>query len=431
MPIDPYAITILLGGFLALVLLRVPVALALALASVFEAVYLGIPLTTVGQRMVAGLDTFALLAIPFFILGGEIMGAGGISRRLIALAGLLVGWVRGGLGMVNIGASTFFGALSGSSVADVSAVGSVTIPMMKKRGYDTDYAVSVTVAGATQAVMIPPSHNLIIYSMAAGGVSIGALFTAGIVPGILLGAALMTMAYVLAVKRGYPKEELVPVKDVPKIVADGLLSLLMPVIILGGIISGVFTATESAAIACLYAFVLTFFVYRDLPLKAMVPILQRSLRTLGVVLFIIAAAGAFGYFLAFLQVPALATDALLGISSNVVVVLLMINLLLLALGAIMDMAPLIVIMTPILLPVATSLGMDPVQFGIMLVLNLAVGLITPPVGNVLFVGCALGRTSIESVIKTVGLFLIPILVVLALITYVPFFSLALPGVLGQ
>ncbi|MBC7279088.1 TRAP transporter large permease [Nocardioides sp.] len=431
MPIDPLAITILLGGFAVLVVLRVPVALALALAALFEALYLGLPLTTVGQRMVAGLDTFALLAIPFFILGGEIMGAGGISRRLIAFAGLLVGWVRGGLGMVNIGASTFFGALSGSSVADVSAIGSVTIPMMKKRGYDTDYAVAVTVAGATQAVMIPPSHNLIIYSMAAGGVSIGALFTAGIVPGILLGVALMTLAYILAVKRGYPKEELIPLKDVPKIISDGLLSLLMPVIILGGILSGIFTATESAAIACLYAFILTFFVYRDLPLKAMVPILQSALRTLGVVLFIIAAAGAFGYFLAFLQVPALATDALLGISSNVVVVLLLINLLLLALGAIMDMAPLIVIMTPILLPVATGLGMDPVQFGIMLVLNLAIGLITPPVGNVLFVGCAIGRTSIEKVIKTVALFLIPLLVVLMLITFVPFFSLALPDALGQ
>lgn len=431
MPIDPLAIAILLGGFAVLVVLRIPVALALALAAVFEALYIGLPLTTVGQRMVAGLDTFALLAIPFFILGGEIMGAGGISRRLIALAGLLIGWVRGGLGMVNIGASTFFGALSGSSVADVSAIGSVTIPMMKKRGYDTDYAVAVTVSGATQAVMIPPSHNLIIYSMAAGGVSIGALFTAGIIPGILLGASLMTLAYILAVKRGYPKEELVPLKDVPKIVSDGLLSLLMPVIILGGILSGIFTATESAAIACLYAFILTFFVYRDLPLKAMIPILQSALRTLGVVLFIIAAAGAFGYFLAFLQVPALATDALLSVSDNVVVVLLLINLLLLVLGAIMDMAPLIVIMTPILLPVATGLGMDPVQFGIVLVLNLAIGLITPPVGNVLFVGCAIGRTSIEKVIKTVALFLIPMLVVLMLITYVPFFSLALPDALGQ
>ena len=431
MPIDPLAVVILLGGFAALVVLRVPIALALALAAIFEAFYLGIPLPTVGQRMVAGLDVFALLAIPFFILGGEIMGHGGISRRLIALAGLLLGWLRGGLALINIGASAFFGALSGSSVADVSAIGSVTIPMMKRKGYDTDYAVCVTISGAAQAVMIPPSHNLVIYSMAAGGVSIGALFVAGIVPGLLLGLSLMILAYILAVKRGYPKEELVPLKEVPRIVWEGLLSLLMPVIILGGILTGIFTATESAAIACVYAFILTFFVYRDVPLRDVVPILQRTARTLGVVLFIIAAAGAFGYFLAFLRVPALVTDALLGISDNRVVILLLINVLLLVLGAVMDMAPLILIMTPILLPVATSLGMDPVQFGIVLLLNLAIGLITPPVGNVLFVGAAIGRISIEKVSRALPLFLVPMLAVLLLITFVPFLSLGLPSLMGQ
>lgn len=431
MLIDPVAVAILLGGFAALVALRVPIALALALSAVFEAFYLGVPLTTVGQRMVAGLDVFALLAIPFFILGGEIMGAGGISNRLIALASLFVGWLRGGLAMINIGASAFFGALSGSSVADVSAIGSVTIPMMKKKGYDADYAVCVTVSGAAQAVMIPPSHNLIIYSMAAGGVSIGALFTAGIIPGLLLGAALMVLAFIIAVRRGYPKEELVPISEVPRIVWEGLLSLFMPVIILGGILSGIFTATEAAAIACVYAFALTFFVYRDIPISQMIPILQRTMKTLGVVLFIISAAGAFGYFLAFLRIPAMVTDSLLGISQNAIVILLLINALLLLLGAIMDMAPLILIMTPILLPVATSLGMDPVQFGIMLLLNLAIGLITPPVGNLLFVGCAIGGISIEKATRTLPLFLIPMLVVLLLITFVPALSLALPGALGQ
>ncbi|WP_028659189.1 TRAP transporter large permease [Nocardioides insulae] len=431
MSIDPVAVSLLLGSFAVLVLIRVPIALSLAIAAVLEAFYLGIPLTTVGQRMVASLDAFALLAIPFFILGGEIMGAGGISARLIRFAGLFVGWLRGGLGLVNIGASTFFGALSGSSVADVSAVGSVTIPMMKKKGYDTDYAVSLTISGAAQAVMIPPSHNLVIYSMAAGGVSIGALFTAGILPGLMLGGALMVTAFLVALKRGYPKEELIPMREVPRVVADGLLSLLMPVIILGGILSGFFTATESAAVACVYAFVLTFFVYRDLPLRAMIPILQKTTRTLGVVLFIIAAAGAFGYFLAFLQVPAAVTDALLGFSDSKIVILLLVNVLLLLLGAVMDMAPLILIMTPILLPVATSLGMDPVQFGIMLLLNLAIGLITPPVGNVLFVGCAIGRISIEKVTKTLPIFLVPMIAVLLLITFVPQFSLALPGFFGQ
>ncbi|GAB3453551.1 TRAP transporter large permease [Actinophytocola sediminis] len=428
---DPLAIAILLGSFLILIALRVPIALALALAAVFEAFYLGVPLIIVGQRMVSGLDVFALLAIPFFILGGEIMGAGGISRRLINLAMLFVGRLRGGLAMVNIGASTFFGALSGSSVADVSAVGSVTIPMMKKKGYGTDYSVAVTISGAAQAVMIPPSHNLIIYSMAAGGVSIGALFTAGILPGLLLGASLMIVAFVVALKRNYPKEETVPISQIPKIIGDGLLSLLMPVIILGGILTGIFTATESAAIACVYAFILTFVVYRDIPIAAMIPILRKTVRTLGVVLFIIAAASAFGYFLAFLRVPAMVTEGLLELSDNKIVILLLVNLLLLALGAVMDMAPLILIMTPILLPVATSLGMDPVQFGIMLVFNLAIGLITPPVGNVLFVGCAIGQTSIEKVARTLPIFLLPMITVLLLITFIPSLSLALPSLFGQ
>ncbi|WP_141014833.1 TRAP transporter large permease [Nocardioides sambongensis] len=431
MSVDPLAVTLLLGSFVLLLALRVPIALCLALSAVLEAIYLGLPLTLVSQRMVSSLDAFTLLAIPFFILSGEIMSAGGISTRLINLAGLLVGWLRGGLAMINIGASTFFGALSGSSVADVSAIGSVTIPMMKRKGYDADYAVCVTITGAAQAVMIPPSHNLIIYSMAAGGVSIGALFTAGILPGILLGATLMAFAYLIAVKRGYPKETLVPRAEIPRIVLEGLLSLLMPVIVLGGILSGIFTATESAAIACVYAFVLTFGVYRDIPISAMRVILQRTARTLGLVLFIIAAAGAFGYFLTYLRVPALVTDALLDVSTNTVVVLLLINILLLALGAIMDMAPLILITTPILLPVATTLGMDPVQFGIMLLLNLAIGLITPPVGNVLFVGCAIGGISIEKASRALPLFLLPMLVVLLLVTFVPAISLTLPEAFGQ
>lgn len=430
MPVDFVAIAILFGGFALLLALRVPIALALAFASICTAFYIGIPLPTVGQRMVAGLDVFALLAIPFFILAGEIMGVGGISRRMIALANVLVGWLRGGLAMMNIGSSTFFGALSGSSVADVSAIGSILIPMMKKKGYDTDYSVGVTISGAAQAVMIPPSHNLIIYSLAAGGVSIGALFTAGIVPGLLLGLSLMILAYVLAVKRGYPKEEFVPLREIPKIVWEGLLSLLTPVIILGGIISGVFTATESAAVACVYAFILTFFVYRDIPLSDMPIILKRTFRTLSIVLFIIASASAFGYLLAFLQIPAMITDGLLQLSGNQIVIFLLINVLLLGLGAIMDMAPLILIMTPILLPVAMSFGMDPVQFGIMLLLNLSIGLITPPVGNVLFVGCAIGNISVERMSRSLIIFLIPMVIVLLLITFVPAISLGLPRWLG-
>lgn len=404
--------------------------MAIALAAIGTAFYLGIPLPTVGQRMVAGLNSFTLLAIPFFILAGEIMGAGGMSRRLIGLANLLVGWLRGGLAMMNVAASAFFGALSGSSVADVSAIGSILIPMMKNKGYDTDYSVGVTVSAAAQAVMIPPSHNLIIYSLAAGGVSIGALFTAGIVPGLVLGLALMILAYTLAVRRGYPKEELLPAREVPKIVWEGLLGLLTPVIIIGGIVTGIFTATESAAIACVYAFLVTFLVYREIPLSEVVNILKRTFVTLSIVMFIIAAASAFGYMLAFLQVPEMITNALLSVSESRVVILLLINVLLLVLGAVMDMAPLILIMTPILLPVATSIGMDPVHFGIMMLLNLSIGLITPPVGNVLFVGCAIGKISMERVMPGVIPFYIPMIVVLLLITFVPALSLTVPRLLG-
>lgn len=427
---DPVAIAILFGAFALLLVLRVPIALAIAAAAIATAYYLGIPLPTVGQRMVAGLNNFTLLAIPFFILAGEIMGAGGMSQRLIALANLLVGWLRGGLAMMNIAASAFFGALSGSSVADVSAIGSILIPMMKKKGYGTDYSVGVTVSGAAQAVMIPPSHNLIIYSLAAGGVSIGALFTAGVIPGLLLGLTLMVVAYTLAARRGYPKEERLPAREIPKVVWEGLLGLLTPVIIIGGIVSGVFTATESAAIACVYAFFVTFFVYREIPLSESLNILKRTFVTLSIVLFIIAAASAFGYMLAFLQVPEMITNALVTISDSRIVILLLINVLLLALGAIMDMAPLILIMTPILLPVAESIGMDPVHFGIMMLLNLSIGLITPPVGNVLFVGCAIGKISMERAMPGVIPFYIPMIVTLLLITFVPALVLTLPRLLG-
>lgn len=427
---DPVAVAILFVVFALLLVLRVPIALAIAAAAIATAFYTGIPLAVVAQRMAAGLNSFTLLAIPFFILAGEIMGAGGMSRRLIGLANLLVGWLRGGLAMMNVAASAFFGALSGSSVADVSAIGSILIPMMKKKGYGADYSVGVTVSGAAQAVMIPPSHNLIIYSLAAGGVSIGALFTAGVVPGLLLGLALMAVAYIIAVRRGYPTEERVPAREIPKIVWEGILGLLTPVIIIGGIVSGLFTATESAAIACVYAFLVTFLVYREIPLSESINILKRTFLTLAVVLFIIAAASAFGYMMAFLQVPAAITDALLGITESRILLLLLINVLLLVLGAVMDMAPLILIMTPILLPVAESIGMDPVHFGIMMLLNLSIGLITPPVGNVLFVGCAIGKISMERAVPGVVPFYVPMIVVLLLITFVPALVLTLPGLLG-
>lgn len=422
-------IAILLAVFVVLLLLRVPVALCLAVSSFVTTIYLGIDLAAIVQRMVSGLNSFSLIAIPFFILAGEIMNEGGISRRLINLANVIVGKVRGGLAMVNVLSSTFFGGISGSAVADVSSIGSVLIPMMKKQKYDAEYSVAVTISSAAQGVLIPPSHNMIIYSTAAGGVSVGALFMGGIIPGIALGLILMIFAYAIAVKRNYPKGEPIKREQVPKIVREGLLGLFTAVIIIGGILSGIFTATESAAIGALYAFIISFFVYKDVPISAMGNILKRTVKTLSMVLFLIAASSAFGWLLAFLKVPAMVTETLLAVSPNDFVTLLIINIILLVLGMFMDMAPLILIATPILLPVAIEAGMDPVQFGVVLILNLAIGLVTPPVGTCLFVGCAIGKIPIEKATKGMLPFYGAMIVILLLITFVPDITLKLPELL--
>ncbi|WP_226670675.1 TRAP transporter large permease [Metabacillus litoralis] len=422
-------IFILMGSFVLLLLLRVPVALCLVVSSFLTGMYLDIDLAALVQRMVGGLNSFSLLAIPFFILAGEIMNEGGISRRLINLSNVIIGKVRGGLAMVNVLASTFFGGISGSAVADVSSIGSVLIPMMKKKGYDSDYAVNVTISSAAQGVMIPPSHNMIIYSTAAGGVSVGSLFMGGLVPGLLLGLVLMIITYMIAVKRKYPKGEPIKREEVPKIIREGLLGLLTAVIIIGGIVTGIFTATESAAIGVLYAFIITFFVYRDIPISRMGIILKRTFNTLAMVMFLIAASSAFGWLLALLKVPAMVTEGLISISPNDVVTLLLILLILLVLGMFMDMAPLILIATPILLPVATSVGMDPVQFGVVLILSLAIGLITPPVGTCMFVGCAIGKIPIEKSAKNMLPFYGAMIIVLLLITFIPQLTLTLPKIL--
>jgi tripartite ATP-independent transporter DctM subunit len=382
------------------------------------------------QQMVQGVRSFSLLAIPFFIIAGEMMGQGGISRRLIVFSNLLVGRVRGGLAQVNCLASMFFGGISGSAVADVSSIGTILIPMMKEKGYDDDFSVGITVTSACQGVIIPPSHNMIIFSLAAGGVSVGRLFLGGFIPGVMLGVGLMIVSYVFAIKRGYPKERRYSWKEALVISRDAILGLLTAVIIMGGVISGVFTATESAAVAVVYAFFITFFVYREIPLKAMKGILYNALKTLAMVMALIAAASAFGWLMAYLRIPALATEALLKVSHNKIVLLLLINLLLLLLGTIMDMAPLILITTPILYPVAVDeLGMSPIHFGIMLILNLAIGLTTPPVGSALFVGCAIGRIKIEQVFKTMLPMWLVMVAVLMLITFVPAITMFIPNLL--
>lgn len=424
-------IFILVGSFLVMLIFRVPIALTLAISSLLTGLYMDIDLAALIQRMVSGLDSFSLLAIPFFILAGEIMNEGGISRRLINLANVIIGKIRGGLAMVNVLASTLFGGISGSALADTSSLGSVLIPMMKKQKYDTEYSVAVTISSSVQGVLIPPSHNMIIYATAAGGVSVGALFVGGLVPGLLLGLAIMILTFAIAVKRNYPKGEPVKREEVPKIVWDGLLGLFTVVIIMGGILSGIFTATESAAIAVLYAFIITFFVYREIPISRMGVILERTFRTLAMVLFLIAASSAFGWLLAVLRVPALVSEALLTISPNDAITILIIVIILLLLGTVMDMAPLILIVTPILLPVATSIGMDPVHFGVMLMLALGIGLITPPVGSILFVGSAIGKISIERTTKGMLPFYAVMIVVLLIVAYVPDLSLFLPDLLDQ
>jgi tripartite ATP-independent transporter DctM subunit len=420
------SLIVLCVSFVVLLLLRFPVALVLALSSLLTAMTLDLPLPNIALRMVHGIDSYSLLAIPFFILAGQIMSEGGLALRLVNLAQLIVGAIRGGLAMVNCLACMLFGNISGSAAADVSSVGSVMIPMMKKKNYEPNFSVAVTSAAAIQGVVMPPSHNMIIYAVAAGGVSISSLFLAGVIPCLIMLVALMATSYIIARKRGYPKGEPVKLKDVPKILIDGFLSLMTGVIILGGIFSGWFTATESGAIACVYAFILTFFWYRDLPLSHLKVIFLKTFRTVAMVLFLIAASNAFAWILTYLKVPQLITEALLTISDSPFIILLIINVLLLILGAPLDMAPLIVIMTPILYPVIISLGMDPVHFGIVLILNLGIGLITPPVGTVLFVGCAIGKVGIESATRALIPYFLVLVGVLFLITYVPQISLWLP-----
>lgn len=420
-------IFILFASFVILLILRFPIALTLIVSSLITGIYMGVHPASLIQKLVSGLNSFSLLAIPFFILAGEIMNEGGISLRLINFANIIIGKIRGGLALVNVLASTLFGGISGSALADTSSIGAVMIPMMKKQGYDADYSVAVTVSSSTQGVMIPPSHNMIIFSSAAGGVSIGALFMGGLLPGLLLGLVLMIITFALAVKRKYPVGDPVDRKEIPRILWEGLIGLFTIVIIMGGILSGWFTVTESAAIATLYAFIITFFVYRDIKITRMGVILKNTFKVLSMVLFLVGASAAFGHILAILKVPLLVSSALISISPNSFFTILMIIIILLALGMIMDMAPLILITTPILLPVAVEVGMDPVHFGVLLILCLAIGLITPPVGTVLFVGSAIGRLPIEK--TTIGLipFYIAMIVAVLLVAYIPSISLYLPS----
>jgi tripartite ATP-independent transporter DctM subunit len=413
-----------------MVVIGVPVAFALGIAAVASFWYEGLPLIVAFQRIVSGVTVFSLLAIPFFIFAGELMFHGGIAARLVRFASSAVGNVRGGLGVVNVFSSMLFGGISGSAVADVSALGSILIPVMKEKGYSEDYAVNVTVTSSIAGIMIPPSHNMILFAVAAGGgISISQLFLAGVIPGVVMCVCLALAAYVVAVRQGYQAERFPGWRALALHALTAVPGLMTAVIIVGGVLSGIFTVTESGAFGTIYAVLVTTLVYRDLSWEGFKVAVVKAVRTTSMVMILVACAAAFGYMLTFYQVPARMIGFLTGISNDPIMIMLMINAMLLILGMIMDMAALILICTPIFLPVVASLGMEPLQFGMILMMNLGLGLCTPPVGACLFVGCAIGKVPIERAVRTIWPFYAAILVALAFTTFAPAISLTLPRLL--
>lgn len=423
------ATLILVGSFFAMLICRVPIAFAIGISSVITTLYLGMPLQQIAQLMVKGVNVFTLMAVPFFIIAGELMGAGGISKRLINLSDALVGWFRGGLAMVNIVASLFFGGISGSSTADTASLGTILIPMMKEQGYDEEFATNVTMCSSVQGLLIPPSHNMVMYAMVAGGVSVGRLFMAGIVPGFVLALALAVYSYWCSIKRKYPKGAPFSVKNVLTTLADSIWGLITVLIVVVGVVSGIFTATESAAIAVVWAAIVGALVYKELTLKKIWALLERSLGTLAIVMILISTSQVFGWLLTYLKMPELVANAIFSITDNPIAVMLILNLVMLILGTIMDMSAIILVATPILLPIATSVGIDPVHFGVIMVLNLGIGLITPPVGGTLFVGSAVSGVPIERLTKTLLPFFAVMLVALLVVTFCPDFVMWLPNLI--
>jgi tripartite ATP-independent transporter DctM subunit len=414
-------------------IIGVPIAYSLALAAIAGALWIDIPLEALMLKISDGVSKVAMLTIPFFVLAGAIMAEGGMARRLVAFADVLVGFtrIRGGLSVVNVLATTFLSGISGSSVADTSAIGSVMIPQMERAGYPRVFATNVTITASVQALLVPPSHNAVIYSLATGGsISIISLFMAGVVPGLLLGLALVMLCLVIAYRDGHPRGTSVSPREAVKITIDALWGLVTLAIILGGILLGVFTAIEAGAVACVWAFFVTMFIYRDYRWRDLPGLVHRTLRTVAMVMTLIACASSVGYVMALTQMPGKITAFFLTISSDKNVILFLINILLLVLGCLVDMAPSILICTPILLPVMVSFGVDPVHFGMIMMLNLGIGLCHPPVGAILFVGCAVGKVTIEEVMRKIWPFYAVMFAVLMLVTYAPAVSLWLPHLLG-
>lgn len=424
------AILILLVSFAVMIVIGFHISYSMMAAASLTILYLGLSPTQIINTMVDGVDGFTFLAIPFFILSGDIMARGGISDRLILLADALVGWMRGGLAMVNIVASIFFGGISGSASADTASLGAILIPMMDKQGYDKEFATAVTMTSSVQGMLIPPSHNMIIYAMAAGGISVSALFMAGLVPGVFLGIALMVFCYYLSVKRNYPKGTPFTLHNLGVAVRKSIWGLGTVVIVVVGVVMGIFTATESAAIACVYALVVSMAGYREMSGKDLLGVVESSVKTLSTVLILIAASGPFGFCITYLKIPEMVVNGMLGLTDSRFLILLMINLIILVLGTILGMASIIVIVTPILMPVLLSIGFSPIQFGAVLILNCGIGLITPPVGGVLFIGSGISGVPIERLFKHTLPLIAVMFVVLLLITYIPGITLTLPRILG-
>lgn len=430
MSTETMAIIILLASFGIMILMRFPIAYAVALSSMLCLLYLGKPLTTVCQQMVKGISSFSLMAVPFFITMGCLMGTGGISEKLIALANACVGWMTGGMAMVNIVASYFFGGISGSAAADTASLGTILIPMMVDQGYDDDFSTAVTITSSCEGLLVPPSHNMVIYAMSAGGVSVGSLFLAGYIPGALLALSLMIGSYIISKRRKYPKGEKFSLKNLGKQFVVSFWALAAVIIVVFGVVFGWFTATESAAIAVIYSLIVSVYIYKGLDWKGVWKVLENCVDTLAVVLILISTSSIFGYCLTMLHVPSLAANAVIGLTNNPILIALLLNLILLVLGCIMDMAPIILIATPILLPIAQAIGINPIQFGIMIVLNCGIGLLTPPVGAVLFIGSAVGKVKMEKVVKATLPFYLCMIVVLLLLTFIPEISMFLPNLLS-
>ena len=429
MTVQTLAIIVLLVSFFVMIFLRFPIAYAVGLSSVLCMLVQGQALTDVCRLMVKGISSFSLMAVPFFITMGVLMGSGGISEKLIALADACVGWMRGGMAMVNIVASYFFGGISGSASADTASIGSIMIPMMVDQGYGADFSTAVTITSSCEGLLVPPSHNMVIYATTAGGISVGSLFLAGYLPGALLAIVLMIGSYIISVKRNYPKGDPFSIKAFVKQLGTSIWALAAVIIVVFGVVGGVFTATESAAIAVIYSLLVSVFVYKGLDWKGVWHALDECVNTLSIVLILIATSAVFGNCLTMLHVPDLAATAITDLTDNPYIIALLIDLILLVLGMIMDMAPIIFIVTPILLPVVTALGMDPVHFGVMMIFNLAIGLCTPPVGSALFVGCAVGKSSIERVTKELLPMYTVMITCLLLVTFVPALSTWLPNLI--